>query len=86
MTSNDEKDLSLVLDTQKKRDLTPNVTNQVISEMKSSLLFQYNWEELLMSAPVALSCLGGCYVASSSSTDAEMITFTTPTGGFKYLK
>ena len=86
MSSSDEKDLSLVLQTQEKRDMNPNITNRVISEMKGSLLFQSNWEELLMSAPVALSCLGGCYVASSSSTEAESIIFETPTGGFKYLR
>jgi hypothetical protein len=80
----DGKDLAVILQAQEKRDLAPNVTSQVISEMKSSLIFQYNWEELLQSAPTAISCMGACFVASSS--EKATVTLTPPEKGFQYLR
>ncbi|KAL2061472.1 hypothetical protein VTL71DRAFT_6849 [Oculimacula yallundae] len=78
-------DLKVVLQAQQARDLAPNITDQVIREMKSSLIFKYTWEELLQSAPTALSCIGACLAASSSPKAA--ITLTPPTDkGFQYLR
>jgi hypothetical protein len=60
------KDLSVVLQSQDVRNKDPQLAETVVSEMKSSLIFQYNWEELLQCAPTAISCMGACFVASSS--------------------
>ncbi|KAK1777277.1 hypothetical protein QBC45DRAFT_417155 [Copromyces sp. CBS 386.78] len=62
----DAQDLQVVLAAQEKRELSPDVSSQVIDEMKSSLIFQFNWAELLQAAPTAISCMGACFVASSS--------------------
>lgn len=86
MVPTDDTDLGLVLKTDEKRNLAPDITNRVVSEMKHSLIFQYNWEELLVSVPVALSCMGACYIATSSSEDAEGLTLDVPTSGWKYLR
>jgi hypothetical protein len=80
-----DNNLQVVLDSQTKRDLTPGITNVVVAEMKSSLLFQYNWEELLMSGPVAINCMGACFMASASHHGNE-VTLHPPKDGFKYLK
>jgi hypothetical protein len=81
----DAQDLQVVLDAQQKRDMAPNVTSQVVNEMKNSLIFQMNWEELLQSAPTAISCMGACFVASSSPKAVVMLK---PREGkpFTYLK
>ncbi|KEF58341.1 uncharacterized protein A1O9_06267 [Exophiala aquamarina CBS 119918] len=52
-------------------------TKEASSDIKSSLLFTARWESLLMSAPIALSSLGACYVASSSEI-ARTIKLTIP--------
>jgi hypothetical protein len=62
----DENDLQAILQAQENHDMAPNVTSLVVSEMKQSLMYQMNWEELLQSAPTAISCMGACFVASSS--------------------
>ncbi|KAK6329597.1 hypothetical protein TWF718_003563 [Orbilia javanica] len=61
-------------------DLSAGKINDVTKEIKSTILFQYRWEELLMAAPVAISCLGGCFVASSSPIAS---TTTIPTFQYK---
>jgi hypothetical protein len=38
----------------------------MIDEVKSSAILSVSWEDLILTAPVALSCLGACFVASSS--------------------
>ncbi|CZT44825.1 uncharacterized protein RSE6_05064 [Rhynchosporium secalis] len=79
------KDLSVVLQAQQARDLAPNLTEQVVGEMKSSLIFQFSWEELLQSAPTAINCMGACLAASSSPK--AVVTLTPPKDtGFKYLQ
>ncbi|TVY67615.1 hypothetical protein Focb16_v002486 [Fusarium oxysporum f. sp. cubense] len=64
--SQDGKDLQVILADQAKRELAPNVSSQVINEMKSSLIFQISWEQLLQAAPTAISSMGACFIASSS--------------------
>ena len=81
----DERDLQVVLQAQQKRDMAPNVTSQVLSEMKSSLIFQMNWEELLQSAPTAISCMGACFIASSSPKAAILLKAQADKP-FKYLR
>ncbi|KAF3167125.1 hypothetical protein TWF225_012050 [Orbilia oligospora] len=67
MSSQEEK-FALVAANEAARmsDLSAGKINDVTKEIKSTILFQYRWEELLMAAPVAINCLGGCFVASSS--------------------
>ncbi|KAK3321875.1 hypothetical protein B0H66DRAFT_581333 [Apodospora peruviana] len=81
----DDKDLRVILEAKEKRDFAPNVTSQIIVEMKSSLLFQFSWEELLQSAPTAISSMGACFIASSSKK--ATLPLTPPSDkGFQYLK
>lgn len=81
----DAQELQVVLAAKDKRELAPNVSSQVIDEMKSSLIFQFNWAELLQAAPTAISCMGACFVASSSPN--AVVHLEPPKDkGFQYLK
>lgn len=64
--SSDEHDLRIVMQAEQKRAAAVNVTALVYNDMKSSLLSQINWEELLQSAPTAIFSMGACFIASSS--------------------
>lgn len=66
-------------------DATSFTTNDTISSIKSSMLFQRIWETLLMSAPHAVSSLGTCTIASSTEYGAD-VQLNPPEGGFKLLK
>ncbi|KAF8892585.1 hypothetical protein BD779DRAFT_1661291 [Infundibulicybe gibba] len=56
-------------------------------DVKNSLLFQYDWAELLSAAPLALSLMGSCYVAATSPlANAVSLKDAEPKGGFKYIK
>ncbi|KAK0660478.1 hypothetical protein QBC41DRAFT_383707 [Cercophora samala] len=73
----DGKDLQTVMSTALTFDTAPDaldVSSRVVSEMKSSLIFQYSWEELLQSAPTAINCMGACFVASSSPNATVSLT------------
>ena len=61
-------------------------SNQFVTEMKGSTLFQFNWSELLSAAPTALSLMGWCWIAAAAPK-AEQIDMTdsVPVGGFKFL-
>ncbi|KAK3505269.1 hypothetical protein B0T13DRAFT_485904 [Neurospora crassa] len=81
----DAQDLQVVLAAQEKRELAPNVSSQVINEMKSSLIFQFDWAQLLQAAPTSISCMGACFVASSSPN--AVVHLEPPKDkGFQYLK
>ena len=43
-----------------------NAAIAVAKDVKQSLLFQYDWAELLSAAPLCLSLMGSCYVAATS--------------------
>ncbi|RSM20290.1 hypothetical protein CDV31_000784 [Fusarium ambrosium] len=66
-----------------RREDPGTAVKRMLQETKNSLLFQYRWEDLLMSTPVALNCIGACIVAAASP-DAD-VTFESPRNGFKYL-
>ncbi|KAF9552933.1 hypothetical protein CPC08DRAFT_673678, partial [Agrocybe pediades] len=83
--SSDQKDLQVLLVEQQKRDMAPNVSKQVMGEMKSSLLFQVNWQELLQAGPTALSSMGACFLASSSPK-AVVLLKAPADKPFKYLR
>ncbi|KAH1731627.1 hypothetical protein V6000_006199 [Aspergillus fumigatus] len=81
----DQKELLAALEVQHKRDNRPGITRKAVAEIKSSAIFQVNWEDLLKSAPISINALGAALVASSSET-ATTIEFTPPKGGFKFLQ
>lgn len=39
---------------------------RIVNEMKNNALATSNWEQLVGSAPVALRCLGACFMAAGS--------------------
>ncbi|KAI3581869.1 hypothetical protein IWW34DRAFT_616467 [Fusarium oxysporum f. sp. albedinis] len=60
---------------------------QFVQEVKESLLFQYNWNELLSAAPTAITLVGACHVAAASPEAAAIsLADAVPSGGFKYLR
>ncbi|KAF8174199.1 hypothetical protein K438DRAFT_124791 [Mycena galopus ATCC 62051] len=65
----DDQDLCTIRQAEQKRATTLLVFN----DMKSSLLSQINSEELLQSAPTAISSVGACFVASSSPKALVML-------------
>ncbi len=67
------------------QDNRPDVTDRVVNEVKCSIVFQYSWEDLLQAGPVALTCLGSCFIATASNT-SRSLTLEPPKGGFQYLK
>jgi hypothetical protein len=56
-------------------------------DVKNSLLFQYDWADLLSAAPLALSLMGSCYVAATSPlAHAISLEDAMPKDGFKHIK
>ncbi|KAI5920341.1 hypothetical protein F4810DRAFT_703039 [Camillea tinctor] len=83
--SSDGRDLQVILAAQERRELALEDQSQIMNEMKSSLIFQCNWEELLQAAPTAISYMGACFVASSSPK--AVVQLTPPKDkGFQYLR
>ncbi|KAJ4309210.1 hypothetical protein N0V84_011631 [Fusarium piperis] len=64
-------------------EATGTVPSRMMRETRDSLVFQFRWEDLLMSSPVALNCIGACVVAATSPSAKEV--FDPPRDGFKYL-
>ncbi|WJG37291.1 uncharacterized protein FOBCDRAFT_254525 [Fusarium oxysporum Fo47] len=60
-----------------------DVAGRMSGESKASLSFQYRWEYILTSVPVALNALGACAVATGSQK--ANTTFAPPKEGFKHL-
>jgi hypothetical protein len=85
MSDDDSKQLETAVKAQFDRDNINDVTDRVVDEIKCSIVFQYNWEDLLQSGPVALTCLGSCFIATASNT-SRSLTLEHPTGGFQFLK
>ncbi|PKK55219.1 hypothetical protein CI102_9 [Trichoderma harzianum] len=61
-----EEELTVALKAQYDLDNRPDITNDAVNEIKNSIIFQYNWEELLQSGPVALTSIGSCFIACTS--------------------
>ncbi|KAK2749619.1 hypothetical protein FQN57_005841 [Myotisia sp. PD_48] len=70
-----------------KKEYDSKAGTRFVKEVEQSMLFQYNWADLLSAAPTALSLLGACHFVSSSN-EAAAITLGSamPKGGWKYLK
>ncbi|KAI8623310.1 hypothetical protein F5Y19DRAFT_458989 [Xylariaceae sp. FL1651] len=81
----DAMDMQLTLEAERGWELSPNVTVDLITEVKNSLMFSIKWEDLLQSAPTAISCMGVCFAASSSPT--AVVQLHPPAGkSFEHLK
>ncbi|KAL7619532.1 hypothetical protein AAE478_010072 [Parahypoxylon ruwenzoriense] len=83
--ASDAEDLQVALEAEQGWQLSPNVTTDVITEVKNSLMFSIKWEDLLQSAPTAISCMGACFAASSSPK--AVVQLHPPAGkSFEHLK
>ncbi|EGX53053.1 hypothetical protein AOL_s00007g2 [Orbilia oligospora ATCC 24927] len=80
-----EQQLEKALELKRSRDNADGITDTIVDEIKSSLVFKNNWEELLTGAPVALCCIGSCFIASGSST-AQALNLTLPNPNTTVLK
>ncbi|KAM0388299.1 hypothetical protein ACHAQC_009909 [Fusarium culmorum] len=70
-----------------KKTHSGKVGAQFVQEVKESLLFQYNCNELLYATPTAITLMGACHVAAASPEAAAInLGDGVPTGGFKYLR
>ncbi|KAG8627095.1 hypothetical protein KVT40_004578 [Elsinoe batatas] len=70
-----------------KKEYSGKAGTKFVTEVKESMLFQYNWADLLSAAPTALSLLGACHVASSSQeASAINLGSAAPKDGWKYLQ
>jgi hypothetical protein len=70
-----------------KKEYSGKAGTKFVTEVRESMLFQYNWADLLSAAPTALSLLGACHVASSSQEAAAIsLGDSMPQGGWKYLQ
>lgn len=70
-----------------KKTHSGKVGAQFVQEVKESLLFQYNWNEVLYATPTAITLMGAYHVAAASP-EASTINLGdgVPTGGFKHLR
>jgi hypothetical protein len=70
-----------------KKEYNGKAGTKFVTEVRESMLFQYNWADLLSAAPTALSLLGACHVASASP-EAAAITLGSamPRGGWQHLR
>ena len=83
--ADDSSQLQAAIKADYDHDSRADVTDRVVEEMKSSIAFQYSWEDLLQAGPVALTCLGSCFIATASNT-SRSLTLDPPKGGFQFLK
>jgi hypothetical protein len=66
MSFSSEEQLSIALRAQASRDNDPETAERICEEIKQSTIFRYNWQALLLAAPVAISATGACYAACFS--------------------
>jgi hypothetical protein len=75
-----------IVDEQRRQEATrTDASSRFILDIQSSLLYSMNWSEFLSAAPMAISLMGACYVASTVP-GATSITLSPPEGGFKHLR
>ncbi|PNP59154.1 hypothetical protein THARTR1_01402 [Trichoderma harzianum] len=81
-----EEELTVALKAQYDLDNRPDITDDAVNEIKNSIIFQYNWEELLQSGPVALTSIGSCFIACTSK-GSDHIQLDPPEGEkFQFIK
>jgi hypothetical protein len=49
-----------------KKEYSGKAGTKFVTEVRESMLYRYNWADLLSAAPTALSLLGACFLVSSS--------------------
>jgi hypothetical protein len=70
-----------------KKEYDGKAGTKFVTEVRESMLFQYNWADLLSAAPTALSLLGACHVASSSSeASAINLGSAMPKNGWQHMQ
>ena len=86
--SDDEKSQKLeVYDAlQAKKPSPSDSVDEFVQNAKCSLLFQYNWDESLSAAPLAVNLMGSCYIACSVKSATEVTLPNPPSGSYKYLQ
>lgn len=70
---------------QNKQDYQSDITDAAVEEIKQSVIFQYNWPQLLSSAPIAINSTGLAFLASASTT-AATVELKEPKDGFRFLR
>lgn len=75
-----------ILENQRQAAESQKVGVTFMKDIKNSVLFQYDWAEILSAAPISMSLIGACYIAASAS--AVTISFEDARGrdGFQYLR
>ncbi|PTB52102.1 hypothetical protein M431DRAFT_510307 [Trichoderma harzianum CBS 226.95] len=81
-----EEELTVALKAQYDLDNRPDITNDAVNEIKNSIIFQYNWEELLQSGPVALTSIGSCFIACTSKGSDHIQLDPLEGKEFQYIK
>lgn len=82
----DEAALAAALKAQHDRDTDPEVSNKARTGISNSLVFQYDWQELLQPVPVALSSISACFVAFAGEAGTSVQLKPPPSGTFKYIE
>lgn len=80
-----EDELQAVMRAQEDRYMGPGMVGTAIDEIRSSLLFQYDPNKLVLPAFVALNCIGACYLAGSSNS-LRRGPLEAPPSGFRYIQ
>ncbi|OTA05025.1 hypothetical protein A9Z42_0056420 [Trichoderma parareesei] len=81
-----QAELTVALKAQYDLDNRPDVTDDAVEEIRNSVIFQYNWEELLQSGPVALASIGSCFIACTSKGSDHIQLEPPEDGKFEYIK
>jgi hypothetical protein len=81
-----EQQFGSTLRAQASRDNDQDISERVCEEIKQSVIFQHNWQNLLQSVPVAISATGAAYAASFSDAGKRVTLNLPPSGSFQYLE
>ena len=65
--------------------LASSTAADFVTTVKGSVLFQYNWDEILSTAPMTLSTLGSCFVAATT-TEAQGTKVEAIGAKFQYIE
>ncbi|KAL7952121.1 hypothetical protein V8C42DRAFT_350355 [Trichoderma barbatum] len=79
-----QKQAAIVDEQRRRAAAREDASSRFILDIQSSLLYSMGWGEFLSAAPMAISLMGACYVASTVP-GATSVTLSPPEGGFKHL-
>ncbi|KAJ5188417.1 hypothetical protein N7491_004742 [Penicillium cf. griseofulvum] len=80
-----EKSLQKWTEHEREKEARKNASEAFIKDVKTRLFLSLNMGDFLSAAPMTLSLIGLCYVASTTTTGSQ-IKLTPPKDGFKHLK